>query len=39
MPRRRNLAALCTLLVCLVLVILPVTLLSVSLVQEAHPSV
>ncbi len=35
MPRRRNLAALCTLLLCLVLVILPVTLLGVALVQEA----
>ncbi|MCB1978502.1 MAG: AI-2E family transporter [Burkholderiaceae bacterium] len=35
MPRHRNLAALCTLLLCLVLVILPVSLLSVALVQEA----
>ncbi|MGP1629077.1 MAG: AI-2E family transporter [Giesbergeria sp.] len=35
MPRRRNLAALATLLLILVLVILPVSLLSVSLVQEA----
>ena len=35
MPRKRNLAALATLLLCLVLVILPMTLLSVSLVQEA----
>ena len=35
MPRKRNLAALSTLLLCLVLVILPMTLLSVSLVQEA----
>ena len=35
MPQRRNLAALCTLLLCLVLVILPVTLLGVALVQEA----
>ena len=35
MPRRRNLAALATLLLCLVLVILPMTLLSISLVQEA----
>jgi len=35
MPQRRNLAALCTLLLCLVLVILPMTLLSVALVQEA----
>lgn len=35
MPRRRNLAALSTLVLCLVLVILPMTLLSISLVQEA----
>ena len=35
MPQRRNLAALCTLLLCLVLVILPVTLLGIALVQEA----
>lgn len=35
MPRRRNLAALATLVLILVLVILPVSLLSVSLVQEA----
>ncbi len=35
MPRHRNLAALATLMLCLVLVILPLTLLSVSLVQEA----
>lgn len=35
MPRHRNLAALATLLVCLLLVILPLTLLSLSLVQEA----
>lgn len=35
MPKHPNLAALSTLLVCLVLVILPLTLLSVSLVQEA----
>ena len=35
MPQRHNLAALCTLLLCLVLVILPITLLGVALVQEA----
>jgi len=35
MPRRRTLAALCTLALCLLLVILPVAVLSVSLVQEA----
>ncbi|CAM3363856.1 AI-2E family transporter [Paracidovorax anthurii] len=35
MPRRRNLAALCTLMLCLVVVILPMTLITVSLVQEA----
>ncbi|WP_133001013.1 AI-2E family transporter [Luteimonas arsenica] len=35
MPRRRNLAALATLLVCLVIAVLPVTLIAVSLVQEA----
>ena len=35
MPRRRNLAALATLGVCLVIVILPVTLIGASLVQEA----
>lgn len=35
MPRRRNLAALATLALCLVVVILPMTLLSISLLQEA----
>lgn len=35
MPRRENLAALCTLGLCMVIVILPMTLISVSLVQEA----
>lgn len=35
MPKHRNVAALTTLLVCLVLVILPLTVLSLSLVQEA----
>ena len=35
MPRRRNLAALCTLGLCLVVVILPMTAIAVSLVQEA----
>lgn len=35
MPRRRNLAALATLCVCLVIVILPMTLIGVSLAQEA----
>lgn len=35
MPRRRNLAALCTLAVCLLIAILPVALIAVSLVQEA----
>lgn len=35
MPRRRNLAALATLAVCLLIAILPVTLIAVSLVQEA----
>lgn len=35
MPGRHNLAALSTLILCLVLVILPMTLLTISLVQEA----
>lgn len=35
MPRSRNLAALSTLLVCLLIAILPVSLITVSLVQEA----
>ncbi len=35
MPRRRNLAALCTLLVILLIVILPVAMITTSLVQEA----
>ena len=35
MPRRRNLAALAALGVCLLIAILPVTLIAVSLVQEA----
>jgi len=35
MPRRRNLAALATLGVCLLIAILPVTLIAVSLVREA----
>ena len=35
MPKRRNLAALCTLALCLVVVILPMTAITVSLVQEA----
>lgn len=35
MPKHPNMAALSTLLLCLVLVILPITLLSLSLVQEA----
>lgn len=35
MPRRRNLAALCTLGLCLIVVILPMTAITVSLVQEA----
>lgn len=35
MPRRRNLAALATLSVCLLIVVLPVALISASLVQEA----
>lgn len=35
MPKHPNLAALSTLMVCLILVILPLTLLSLSLVQEA----
>ena len=35
MPRRRNLAALATLTVCLVIVILPMTLITISLIQEA----
>jgi len=35
MPRRRNLAALCTLGLCLVVVILPLTAITISLVQEA----
>ncbi|MDA8453196.1 AI-2E family transporter [Acidovorax sp. GBBC 3334] len=34
MPRRQNLAALCTLALCLVVVILPLTLITISLVQE-----
>lgn len=36
MPRRENLAALCTLGLCLVVVILPLSLITVSLVQEAN---
>jgi predicted PurR-regulated permease PerM len=36
MPGRENLAALCTLGLCMVIVILPMTLISVSLVQEAN---
>ena len=35
MPRRRNLAALCTLGLCLIVVILPMTAITVSLAQEA----
>lgn len=35
MPRRRNLAALATLGICVLIAILPVTLIAVSLVQEA----
>ncbi len=35
MPRRRNVAALLTLLLCLVVVILPTALIGVSMVQEA----
>ncbi|RYF27322.1 MAG: AI-2E family transporter [Comamonadaceae bacterium] len=35
MPKRRTLAALTTLAVCLVIVILPLTLIGISLVQEA----
>ncbi|HRP71015.1 MAG TPA: AI-2E family transporter [Luteimonas sp.] len=35
MPRSRNLAALATLLVCLLIAILPMSLIAVSLVQEA----
>ena len=35
MPRRHNLAALTTLVLCLIVVILPMTLLSISLIQEA----
>lgn len=35
MPRRRNLAALCTLGLCLIVVILPMTAITVSLIQEA----
>ena len=35
MPRRRNLAALATLALCLVVVILPMIFLSISLIQEA----
>ncbi|MFY3382802.1 AI-2E family transporter [Paracidovorax sp. MALMAid1276] len=35
MPKRRNLAALCTLGLCLVVVILPMIAITVSLVQEA----
>lgn len=35
MPRRTNLAALCTLTLCLLIVILPMTLITLSLVQEA----
>ena len=35
MPRRENLAALCTLGLCMVMVILPMTLIGVSLIQEA----
>ena len=34
MPRRANLAALCTLALCLIVVILPMTALTMSLVQE-----
>src|SRR5574343_548566 len=35
LPGRDNLAALCTLVLCLLIVILPLTLVSISLVQEA----
>ena len=35
MPRRRNLAALATLAICLVIVIIPLAVVAVSLVQEA----
>ena len=35
MPKRHNLAALATLVLCLVVVILPMTLIGISLVQEA----
>lgn len=35
MPKRRNMAALCTLGLCLVVVILPMTVITVSLIQEA----
>jgi predicted PurR-regulated permease PerM len=35
MPQRSNLAALCTLVLCLFIVILPMTAISISLVQEA----
>ena len=35
MPRRRNLAALATLAICLVIVIIPLAMVTVSLVQEA----
>lgn len=35
MPRRKNLAALCTLSLCLVVVILPMSAITVSLIQEA----
>ncbi len=35
MPRKKNLAALCTLGLCLVIVILPMTAITISLIQEA----
>ena len=35
MPKRRNLAALATLAICLVIVIIPLAMVTVSLVQEA----
>ena len=35
MPKRKNMAALCTLGLCLVVVILPMTAITVSLIQEA----
>ncbi len=38
MPRRHNLAALCTLGLCLIIVILPTTAITISLIQEATVS-